>query len=197
MGFFSGILKAVGAVVGGILNPVGTVTKLLTGDAKTAASAATAQSGAAVGATSLSAGGVVVKGVQAIAKSPAVQGAVGGALATEAVIGDTAKIIGTGKGQIMGTFTGGGGNGQFAKRTIVQTINLANGAVTNQVILEGAPFLMNKAVRELARTTKKLNKAHAKIPRRSVKMSLSKQLTDKVLRETIDNVGDHHHHNGT
>jgi len=196
MGFFSGILKAVGAVVGGILNPVGTVTKLLSGDAKTAAAASTAQAGAAVGATSLSAGGVIVKGVQAIAKSPAVQGAVGGALATEAVIGDTAKIIGAGKFVGASRFTGGG-NGKVAKRTIVQTINLDTGNVVNQIILEGAPFLMNKAVRELARTTRKLRKANAKIPRRTVRQSLGSQLTERVLNQTIQDVGDHHHHNSS
>lgn len=192
MGFFSSLLKGVGAVVGAVINPAGTIAKLFSGDTKAAAPVATGRALSATGAARSIAEGVAlgpVLGTPRLGQPGVITG------------GDVARTItGVQKGfppRTSAALPLTGGNGKVAKRTIVQTINLDNGAVVNEIVLEGAPFLMNKAVRELERTSRKLRKANRKIPTRPVKVSLAKQLTDRVLNETIQNIGDHHHHNGT
>jgi len=191
MGFFSSLLKGVGSVIGAVVNPVGTITGLLSGGSKTV----TPQVAAIVSPAPLNPLAVARTVAQGVTQpfDPRLAAVSGGGLA-----GLTGKAIGPGvpKGLPSTPFGSSRGNGRFAKRTIVQTINLDIGAVVNEVIMDGAPFLMNKAVRELARTSKKLQKANAKIPRRTSKESLSKKLTDKVLNETINQVGHHGHHNG-
>lgn len=184
MGFFSSLLKGIGTVAGAIINPGATIGGLLRGTAKTVTAPATAIS--ATTAARTLADSVASPGV------PLASGA--GKLlvrvpkATESAL----EFARTGR-----TLVVSGGNGKVAKRTIVQTINLDTGQVVNEVTLEGAPFLMNKAVRELARTTRKLRKANRKIPTRTVKQSLGSQLTERVLNQTIQDVGDHHGHHGT
>jgi len=194
MGFFGDLLKGIGSVVGAVINPIGTITSLLGGDAKTAAVAASAtavvpapKSVVELAGTDTPIRSAITGGLTALSALGLPLGVL--PLAAGVIRPPTAGEAAVQRSGTMAT----GGNGRFAKRTIVQTINLENGAITNTVVLEGAPFLMNKAVRELARTTKKLKKAVKKIPTRTVEQSLSKKLTDKVLRQTIDDVGDHHH----
>jgi len=183
MGFFSDLLKGVGSVVGAVINPVGTVAKLLGGGSTPTATALVQPGPAAQQVVQTAVTGTGV---------PLASGA-GKSILTRVSPKATVSAIQFARGDILPR---GGGNGKVAKRTIVQTINLDTGNVVNEIVLEGAPFLMNKAVRELARTTKKLRKANAKIPRRTVQASLAKQLTDRVMSETINHVGDHHGHNG-
>ncbi len=186
MGFFSSLLKGLGTVVGAVVNPGAAIAGLF-GSKTATPSVPTATALVAPGAAARQVVQVGVTGTSV----PLASGA--------------GKAIGPGVSKGGSAFVGGvlqprvvtGGNGKIAKRTIVQSINLDTGQVVLETVLEGAPFLMNKAVRELARTTKKLKKAVKKIPTRTVEQSLSKRLTDKVLRTTIDNVGDHHHHNGS
>lgn len=189
MGFFSSLLKGIGTVAGAVLNPAGAIAGLFGASKTTQAALAPALPGL----TALSAVGTPVKAL--IAAPTLATGVISGG----GTAGLRGKTIGPGvvKGLPAGTTIISGGNGKVAKRTIVQTINLDTGLVVNEVTLEGAPFLMNKAVRELARTTKKLRKANRKIPTRTVKQSLGSQLTERVLNQTIQDVGDHHGHHGT
>jgi len=78
-----------------------------------------------------------------------------------------------------------GGNGQTFRRTFVQTVDIRSGQVLRNITLQGAPFLMNKEVNQLRRTARKLTKANAKIPRRIVRESLTKQLTDAALTSAL------------
>jgi len=193
MGFFSSLLKGIGTVAGAVLNPAGAIAGLFGASKSTQAALAPA----APGLTALSSVGVATK---ALIDAPSLS-AIGANRAQALAL--AARSIGPGVPKAVvsagTTLKITGGNGKVAKRTIVQTINLDTGQVVLETVLEGAPFLMNKAVRELARTTKKLRKANRKIPTRTVKQSLSAQLTERVLDQTIQDVGHPHHghHNGT
>ncbi len=193
MGFFSSLLKGIGSVVGAVINPVGTVAGLFGASKATQQALAPAPPGLAA-LTAIKAPLQALTGTTAILGTPSL----GQPGAVDILTG---KAIGTGvrKGLPPRAVVVTGGNGKVAKRTIVQTINLDTGQVVMETVLEGAPFLMNKAVRELARTTKKLRKANRKIPTRTVKQSLSAQLTERVLDQTIQDVGHpgHHGHHGT
>jgi len=80
---------------------------------------------------------------------------------------------------------GGRGNGQFARQTIVQTIELATGAIVRQEVFPGAPFLMSNEVSRLSTVSKKVLRAGRKIPRRVSKESETAKLKDIVLREAM------------
>jgi len=82
----------------------------------------------------------------------------------------------------------GRGNGVIARRTIVQSINVLTGAVTFQEVRRGAPFLMDSEVRSLRRVAKKVGKAHAKLPRRTVQKSAMKELTDAAVDAALQSV---------
>jgi len=184
MGFFSKLLKGIGSVAGAFLNPAGSIATLLGGSAEAQAVQApkVAANAAQIEANRLA-------GLAAAARSPTGVGsraATGiGLVLGSPSLGQPGVVLGA---QAAG-LAGGGGNGQFSKQTIVQTVNLATGLVVKAVLLDGAPFLMNKEVASLARVTRKLGKASRKIPRRTVKQSLGAQLTEKVLSQTINNVG--------
>lgn len=81
-----------------------------------------------------------------------------------------------------------GGNGIVARQTTVQTINLATGLVVRSEVLPGSPFLMNSEVRSLRRVAKKVGRAHAKLPRRTVQKSAMKELTDAAVAEALRKV---------
>jgi len=184
MGFFSKLLKGIGAVAGAVLNPAGAVAGLF-GASKTQQAALAP---ALPGLTALSAVGTPVK---ALIAAPTLGSAQTSALAARAIGSGVSKgvVAAVGTSLVMR----GAGNGQFSKQTIVETINLDTGLVVKRIILDGAPFLMNKEVASLARVTRKLGKASRKIPRRTVKQSLGAQLTEKVLSQTINDVGHPHH----
>jgi len=78
------------------------------------------------------------------------------------------------------------GNGRTVRTTVVTTTDLFTGEILRQVELDGAPFLMNKDVQKLRQTAKKLTRAHGKLPRRTVKESMTKQLTDAAIKAALD-----------
>jgi len=92
------------------------------------------------------------------------------------------------------------GNGQFVVDTIVETTDLGTGKVVRRKVLEGSPFLMNNDVRKLRQTAKKLGKANARLPRKTVKQSAAKELinaiTQTALRRVLTGPG-HGHHGGS
>jgi len=183
MGFFSSLIK----VVGGIGR---TLLGIPTPAAPAAAVARTTGLGVA-GVQRLQTGRRVVQGVAPIATSVAA-GVIGGRFSARQPPMDVALQAqqmaalrdGGGGGQVMGGDLGRG-NGQFARQTIVQTIRLIDGAVVRQEVFSGAPFLMQKAVRELRATTKKLTRANAKIPRRTVAQSKRSALIDTCLDQAL------------
>jgi len=83
----------------------------------------------------------------------------------------------------------GGGNGLVARQTVVQTVDLQTGLLLRQEVFSGAPFLMNSDVRKLRSISKKVTKAHSKLPRRTVKESKLKQLSDAAVDEALRKVG--------
>lgn len=95
------------------------------------------------------------------------------------------------------TSSGGikGGNGATATRTLIQTVDLLTGLITNLDIRPGSPFLMNNDVRKIRGLSKKLLRAAGKVPRRTVRTTPQKQLTNAVIQRTLSSVltGDAHH----
>lgn len=117
------------------------------------------------------------------------RGAGGLALATGAGVGISALAAGAGQdadGRVVVEGAAGRGNGQFVKQTLVQTIDVETGAIVRTVVRSGAPFLMNREVRQLRTVARKLGRAHAKLPRVTRAPSLAKQLQDKALRNALD-----------
>jgi len=212
MGFFSSILKGLGTVVGAVINPGAAIAGLFGGDK----AAATAIAPATQAVSPVVASGLGLPGslgrfdrrfpaasnvnqpvVQLAGTDTPIRSALTGALTALGALGLPLGVAPLAAGVIRPptgpeqlarstALMATGGNGQFAKRTIVQTINLATGQVVKQDVLIGAPFLMNKAVAELRRTTRKLMKANAKIPRRTAKQSLGSELKDAALKKAID-----------
>jgi len=129
-------------------------------------------------------------------------GRVAGSPAAALAAGVAGGFAGAGTGQLLQTslphpgdvgahiMRGGlpGGNGVVARQTLVQTINLMTGAVVRSELLPGAPFLMNSEVRSLRRVAKKVGRAHAKLPRRTVQKSAMKELTDAAVAEALRKV---------
>jgi len=145
-------------------------------------------------------GGAMVAPTTLPAALPAIIPRVAGQIA-RAIPGQVGQIALSAAGPVVGAVVGalggaggggvvmdgaiGRGNGQFARQTIVQTIRLIDGVVVRQEIFSGAPFLMQKAVRELRATTKKLTRANAKIPRRTREQSRISKLQDAVLDQAL------------
>lgn len=63
------------------------------------------------------------------------------------------------------------GNAQNFRQTIVQTIDRATGRVIREEIHKGSPFLMNTDIVRAKRVARLVSKAHARLPRRTVKQS--------------------------
>jgi len=80
------------------------------------------------------------------------------------------------------------GNGRFAVETIVQTTDLETGQVVRVQVFPGRPFLMNSDVRKLRQTAKKLGKANARLPRRTVGKSAQRELIDAVTQTALRKV---------
>ncbi len=80
----------------------------------------------------------------------------------------------------------GGGNGVTSRRTIVQTIENATGEVIKQVVKEGAPHLMNKDLQIAKRVFRLSSKLHARMPKRTVRMSRTKMLTTQVVENALE-----------
>jgi len=178
MGFFSNIARG---LIAGVRAFAGTPAPIA------AVSPAIAATRAAVVAA-----GAGARRVGRAAVSPAGQLIIGGgaALAGGALVAPGAPPVMAGAPTPPVLLRGGiaGGNGVVARQTIVQTVDLASGAVVRSEVLPGAPFLMNSEVRSLRRVAKKVGRAHAKLPRRTVQKSAMKELTDAAVAEALRNV---------
>ena len=107
---------------------------------------------------------------------------------------------------VVGSVTGSGGqqdvvgfgrgNGQYAYRTIVERLRLADGQVQRISVHPGQPYMMAKDVSIMKQTLKKSAKLAKRIPRKTVKESKLTQLrdaaVDKALRDV--NTDDGHCH---
>lgn len=107
--------------------------------------------------------------------------ALGGAFAG----GDLAVGALAGGGDIGGD-GGVGGNGRTFRRTIIQTIDSDSGEVLKQRVRRGSPFLMRTDVIVAKRVFRMATKLHGKLPRRTVRQSRVKALTDRVVESALD-----------
>jgi len=96
-------------------------------------------------------------------------------------------------GQVVGggavDMTGfGGGNGTFATRTVVETMNLLTGQIVRRKVMEGSPHIMNKDVAAAKKVFRQTRKLDARMPRKTVRESKTKQLTDAAIQKAIRDV---------
>jgi len=97
-------------------------------------------------------------------------------------------VLGGGPGGVVDTTGFSGGNGRFATRTTVETMDTTTGQIVKMRRMPGSPKLMNSEVRAAKRVIKTVAKLHAKIPRRTVSESKMKKLTDAAIDEATRNV---------
>jgi len=81
-----------------------------------------------------------------------------------------------------------GGNGRFKTRTTVETMDTMTGKIVRSKTMPGSPHLMNSEVSAAKRVFRRTRKLNARLPRRTVKESKMKQLTDAAVDATIRNV---------
>jgi len=103
-------------------------------------------------------------------------GALGGAFA----VGETA--VG---GLLGGDGDGAGGNGRNFRRTIVLTIDSDTNEIVRRKVLAGAPHLMNRDLQIAKRVFRLSSKLHMKLPKRMVRQSRTKALTNQVVEQAL------------
>lgn len=86
--------------------------------------------------------------------------------------------------------TGGQITGRQRKRTIVETFDPVSGAVTARTTTPGGVAVFSRDVAAARRVFRQVSKLNAKIPRKTVKQSPVKQLTDRVIRNALERAGD-------
>ena len=144
-----------------------------------------ARTGTAGAAAAVAARAARIAGSPAAALAAGVAGGVAGAQIVS--LPHPGPVTGAAAAAVM---RGGlaGGNGVVARQTLVQTVDISTGAIVRSELLPGAPFLMNSEVRSLRRVAKKVGRAHAKLPRRTVQKSAMKELTDAAVAEALRKV---------
>jgi len=185
MGFFSSLLGGIGKVIKGVVK-VG--AGLLGVGAAPAATTVVRVAGPLAGVGARAVGGLRVAGRLATSL-PGQLALTAGAAALGGVIGRSGAVDAEGN-LLPGAVGGGGGrgNGQFVRQTTVQTFDLATGQVVRQQVFDGAPFLMNNEVQRLRTVARKLGRANAKLPRRTVKQSPLSELKDAAVSAALSNV---------
>jgi len=121
-------------------------------------------------------GGLFGGGVGGLLKNPLIQGLGGGALGsllTSLIGGEEAAAVGP--------------IGKPKLRTIVVAI-YQNGYVEERSNEEGTPFIMSRAMQTTKRTLNAIATAHKKVPRKMVRQSKTKQLTDAAVDAAMRNV---------
>jgi len=99
------------------------------------------------------------------------------------------SLTGAGAGTGVVKTTGfSGGNGRFKTRTTVETMDTMTGKIVRSKTMPGSPHLMNSEVSAAKRVFRRTRKLNARLPRRTVKESKMKQLTDAAVDATIRNV---------
>jgi len=122
-------------------------------------------------------GGGLLGNIIGVATSPLdiLQGAIGGVVGQ--IGGKTVDLTGF-----------GGGNGRFATRTIVETLDTQTGVVVKRRTMPGSPHIMNSEIRAAKKVFRQSRKLESRLPRRTVKQSKSSQLSeaaiDKAIRDT-------------
>jgi len=99
----------------------------------------------------------------------------------------TGAVGGAGTG-VVKTTGFSGGNGRFMTRTTVETMDTMTGKIVRTKTIPGSPHLMNSEVSAAKRVFRRTRKLNARLPRRTVKESKMKQLTDAAVDATIRNV---------
>jgi len=84
----------------------------------------------------------------------------------------------------------GGTAGRLRKRTIVQTIDPVTGKVFSQEIFAGGVAVRAADVAAARRVFRQIRKLDSKLPRKTVKQSKTKQLTDRVVQNALERAGD-------
>jgi len=82
----------------------------------------------------------------------------------------------------------GGGNGRFATRTVVETMDLTTGQIIRRKVMEGSPHLMNKDVSAAKKLFRQVRKLDSRMPRKTVRESKTKQLTDAAMDKALRDV---------
>jgi len=88
----------------------------------------------------------------------------------------------------LSTFRGGnwsGGNGQFATRTTVERLEIANGQVTITSQSPGSPHLMNSDIQAAKKVFRNVAKLNRRLPRKTVKESPVSKLKDAAVEAAI------------
>ena len=93
-----------------------------------------------------------------------------------------------GGGGAVDTTGFGGGNGRFATRTIVETMDTATGKIVKRKVMPGSPHIMNAEISAAKKVFRQARKLDARLPKKTRRESKAKQLTDaamdRALRET-------------
>jgi len=121
----------------------------------------------------------VVPAVRRIAPAIAGAGAAGVGFAAGEALFDSAT------GQPLTAQAGRGGNGMTFRRTIVQTVNAADGQIMKQKVLAGAPHLMNRDLIIAKRVFRLSTKLHQKLPKRTVRQSRTKALMTQIIESSL------------
>jgi len=114
-----------------------------------------------------------------------VTGAVGGVTTAALGLAGIGDIAATAQNGVIDTTGFGGGNGRTATRTIVQTMDLATGAIIRTKTMPGSPRLMNSDVAAARKVIKSVGKLHNQMPRRTVKDSPATKLKDAAIAAAL------------
>lgn len=90
--------------------------------------------------------------------------------------------IGVGAGAVV--------TGRLRKRTTVQTFDPVTGKVVKQVQFDGGVAVRAADAAAAKRFFRQIRKLDQKLPRRTVKESQMKQLTDRVVKNALERAGD-------
>lgn len=170
MGFFSDLLGVVAPIAGALIGgPIGA------GIGATAAGLL-APTGTPAAATALATGRVAPAGGSPFAP---------GQLATIQGQQVAQKIIAVGGGPLVTT-------GRMRKRTTVETFDPVTGVVSKRLTFDGGVAVRSADVAAFKRVFRQVTKISAKLPRKLIKPSDVKLLTDRVVRNALEHAGDVH-----
>jgi len=80
-----------------------------------------------------------------------------------------------------------GGNGRFATRTTVETLDVTTGQIVKLKRMPGSPHMMNSEISAAKKVFRATAKLHNRMPRRVVRESQMQQLTKAAVQKAITN----------
>ncbi len=86
----------------------------------------------------------------------------------------------------------GSPTGGLRKRTIIQTFDPGSGFITRIRMHDGGVAVFAADVAAARRINRQVRKLDARLPRKLVKESKIKQLTDRVIKNALEHAGDPH-----